>query len=283
MKNTFFLAVAALLFSVAVSAQSTVDSIAAKYKLLPMPAPLTIEKTFPVLGTYTLAGTGVNATTSTTATTNSTTTADVTATADATVANNLVITLDSVNKGMVWIDGLPEGRIKAYLKKSPATYRILAQKSESGKSVAEGTLMLDTTTQTLNIAIGMPYNETNPEAIFTLNNGTPTDNEVEIKAKSKNYAVRLGGVIVNRSAGTDQIDKFNNATGLQTLAHFPDLDVIRRSRLKKSTLFEMDATPELEAVQREYIQLATKLWNGTEPLDCDPLKDRDIFDLLGFD
>ena len=38
-----------------------------------------------------------------------------------------------------------------------------------------------------------------------------------IKAKSKNYAVRLGGVIVNRSAGTDQIDKFNNATGLQTL------------------------------------------------------------------
>ena len=104
-----------------------------------------------------------------------------------------------------------------------------------------------------------------------------------IKAKSKNYAVRLGGVIVNRSAGTDQIDKFNNATGLQTLAHFPDLDVIRRSRLKKSTLFEMEPTPELEAVQREYIQLATKLWNGTEPLDCDPLKDRDIFDLLGFD
>ena len=104
-----------------------------------------------------------------------------------------------------------------------------------------------------------------------------------IKAKSKNYAVRLGGVIVNRSAGTDQIDKFNAATGLQTLAHFPDLDLIRRSRLKKSTLFEMDATPELEAVQREYIRLATALWEGTEPLNCDPMKDRDIFDLLGFD
>ena len=182
MKNTFFLAIAALLFSVAVNAQSTVDSIAAKYKLLPMPQPLTIEKTFPVLGMYTLAGAGQASTTTTT----STTATDVTATTDAAVANNLVITLDSVNKGMVWIEGLPEGRIKAYLKKSPATYRILAQKSESGKSVAEGTLMLDTTTQTLNIAIGMPYNETNPEAIFTLNNSTPTDNEVEIKAKSKN-------------------------------------------------------------------------------------------------
>ena len=55
-----------------------------------------------------------------------------------------------------------------------------------------------------------------------------------IAAKSKNYDVRLGGVIVNRSAGSDQIDKYNAATGLQTLAHFPDLDVIRRSRLKKS-------------------------------------------------
>ena len=34
-----------------------------------------------------------------------------------------------------------------------------------------------------------------------------------------------------------------------TVAHFPDLDVIRRSRLKKSTLFEMESSPELEAVQ----------------------------------
>ncbi|MFM7690717.1 MAG: ferredoxin:protochlorophyllide reductase (ATP-dependent) iron-sulfur ATP-binding protein, partial [Alphaproteobacteria bacterium] len=55
-----------------------------------------------------------------------------------------------------------------------------------------------------------------------------------IKAKSKNYPVRLGGVICNRSAATDQIDRFNAASGMRTLAHFPDLDVIRRSRLKKA-------------------------------------------------
>ena len=60
-----------------------------------------------------------------------------------------------------------------------------------------------------------------------------------IGAKSRNYRVRLGGVIANRSAATDQIDKFNEQIGLKTMAHFPDLDVIRRSRLKKSTLFEM--------------------------------------------
>jgi light-independent protochlorophyllide reductase subunit L len=104
-----------------------------------------------------------------------------------------------------------------------------------------------------------------------------------ISAKAKNYDVRLGGVIANRSAATDQIDKFNAAVGLKTLAHFPDLDVIRRSRLKKATLFEMDTSPALEAVKLEYIKLAETLWAGTDPLAPDSLKDREIFDLLGFD
>ena len=49
-----------------------------------------------------------------------------------------------------------------------------------------------------------------------------------ILAKSRNYDVRIGGVIANRSAATDQIDKFNNEVGLDVLAHLPDLDVIRR-------------------------------------------------------
>ncbi len=104
-----------------------------------------------------------------------------------------------------------------------------------------------------------------------------------IGAKSKNYRVRLGGVIANRSAATDQIDKFNEQIGLKTMAHFPDLDVIRRSRLKKSTLFEMEESPELLRVQEEYLRLADKLWMGVDPLNAEPMKDRDIFDLLGFD
>ena len=104
-----------------------------------------------------------------------------------------------------------------------------------------------------------------------------------IQAKSKNYAVRLGGVIANRSKDTDQIDRFNAKTGLARLAHFPDLDVIRRSRLKKQTLFEMDQTPELEAVCNEYMRLAAHLWAGTVALDGQSMKDRDIFDFLGYD
>ncbi len=104
-----------------------------------------------------------------------------------------------------------------------------------------------------------------------------------IQAKAKNYDVRLGGIIANRSANTDEIDRFNDAIGLKRLAHFPDLDVIRRSRLKKSVLFEMDPSPELEAVQQEYLRLAASLWAGTEPLEAIPMKDREIFDFLGFD
>jgi light-independent protochlorophyllide reductase subunit L len=104
-----------------------------------------------------------------------------------------------------------------------------------------------------------------------------------IQAKSKNYNVRLAGVIANRSTATDQIDRFNEAIGLKRLALIPDLDVIRRSRLKKSTLFEMEPSPELEAVQAEYLRLAAALWAGAEPLDAKPMKDRDIFDFLGFD
>ncbi len=103
-----------------------------------------------------------------------------------------------------------------------------------------------------------------------------------ILAKSRNYDVRLGGVIANRSAATDQIDKFNARVGLDVLAHLPDLDEIRRSRLSKCTLFEMETTPAVEAVQDEYLRLAQILWDGRDPLLATPMKDRDIFDLLGF-
>jgi light-independent protochlorophyllide reductase subunit L len=104
-----------------------------------------------------------------------------------------------------------------------------------------------------------------------------------IRAKSKNYDVRLGGMIANRSKDTDQIDRFNAAVGLERIAHFPDLDVIRRSRLKKSTLFEMDPSPELDAVLAEYMRLAASLWVGSRSYDTVPMKDRDIFDFLGFE
>jgi light-independent protochlorophyllide reductase subunit L len=89
--------------------------------------------------------------------------------------------------------------------------------------------------------------------------------------------------VANRSKDTDQIDRFNDRVGMKTMAHFPDLDAIRRSRLKKCTIFEMEATPEVEAVQQEYLNLAQRMLDAVEPLEAESLKDREIFDLLGFD
>lgn len=165
MKNFFFLLVSAFLITATVKAQSTVDSIHAKYQLQPMPEALTIEKTFPVIGTYHL--------TSTTDTT-----------------QTVTISLDSTNKGIVWINGLPEGTMKAYLKKAPGTYRIISQKSASGAQVPEGTLYFDPNTNVLNVALGRPYDETDPTAIFANMNAAGTtdvaDNSAPVtKVKTK--------------------------------------------------------------------------------------------------
>jgi light-independent protochlorophyllide reductase subunit L len=104
-----------------------------------------------------------------------------------------------------------------------------------------------------------------------------------ILAKSKNYKVRVGGVVANRSRELDQVNKFNEVAGLKTLAHLPDNDVIRRSRLKKCTMFEMEPSEDVVAIQNEYLRLAQSMIDGVEPLPARPLKDREIFDLLGFD
>ena len=104
-----------------------------------------------------------------------------------------------------------------------------------------------------------------------------------VQAKSKNDNVTLVGCIANRSKDTDEVDRYCKEVGFKRVAHLPDLDAIRKSRLKKKTLFEMGDDKEIELVQKEYIRLAQLLWDGTDPLAPDPLEDRDIFELLGFD
>jgi hypothetical protein len=163
MKNAIFLFIAALLVTVSVNAQSTVDSIHAKYQLQPMPDTLTIEKTFPVLGTYQLNSADAN-------------------------GQTVTVTLDSTNRGIVWVNGLPEGTMKAYLKKSPGIYRIVSQKSQSGTQIPEGTLYFDPTTNNLNIALGRPYNEADPTAIFS--NPTATDATADVAGNANQTKVK---------------------------------------------------------------------------------------------
>jgi light-independent protochlorophyllide reductase subunit L len=104
-----------------------------------------------------------------------------------------------------------------------------------------------------------------------------------INAKAKNYEVRVAGIIANRSKATDEIDRFAEATGMKRLAHFADVDAIRRSRLKKCTIFEMEDSPEVEIARNEYKKLAAQLWAGGEPCNAVPMKDREIFEFLGFE
>lgn len=138
----------------------TVDSIAAKYrdKIVAAPTALTQEKIFPAIGHY-----------------ESTTNAD---------ASSVSIALDQQNKGLIWIEGLPQGKVKGLLTKSPATYKIPAQKTEDGKDVAEGTLIFDKEQNTLSICIGKNYDAENPAAAFM---AAPVE-EVSATVSTKNKA-----------------------------------------------------------------------------------------------
>ena len=120
----------------------TVDSIRAKYEgklVVSKPAP-TIDQVFPVIGQY---ESSVN-----------------------TDAKSVSVAIDETNKGIVWITGLPQGKIKAMLKRSPATYRIPPQTGEDGKQIPEGTAIFDPETNTLSISIGKKFNETDPASVF---------------------------------------------------------------------------------------------------------------------
>lgn len=181
MKKRIFAAAVAIAVAASVHAQSTVDSIAAKYKLQPMPAALTIEQTFPVLGNYQLT----NSTEGT---------------------GTVTVNLDSSNKGIIWVDGLPQGRIKAYLKQSPSTYRILSQKTAGGKQVQEGTLYYDTTAHELHVALGKAYNESDPTSVFSLNTDMSTTADVAAPAAGETEAkVKTGDTKMKAETKGNQV------------------------------------------------------------------------------
>ncbi|MEO0390196.1 MAG: ferredoxin:protochlorophyllide reductase (ATP-dependent) iron-sulfur ATP-binding protein [Pseudomonadota bacterium] len=104
-----------------------------------------------------------------------------------------------------------------------------------------------------------------------------------VQAKSKNYKVRLAGCVANRSKETNEVDRYCDTVGFNRIAHMPDVDAIRRSRLKKKTLFEMDDEEDIVRCRAEYMRLAQLLYDGTEGMAPAPMEDRDIFELLGFD
>jgi hypothetical protein len=141
-----------------------------KYAMLPMPEPLTTEKIFPAIGKY-----------------------DVTTKDGATA--QVTVTLDETNKGIVWIEGLPEGKIKGYLRQSPAVYKIPAQKTESEKNIASGVFIYDKDANALNLCVGCEYKTEDPAVAFLPADQQPVEEQpvkksrktakVKVKAKAK--------------------------------------------------------------------------------------------------
>jgi hypothetical protein len=191
-----------------------------KYKLLPMPEALTTEKIFPVIGKYTLTDKDG-------------------ATTEATV------TLDESNKGIVWVEGLPQGKIKAYLRKSPGIYKIPVQKLDEGevaveteetdaktakaskkakaekaaKELPEGVLIFDKDNNMLDVCIGCPYNAEDPAVAFA----APAEPEMEVteetvkakKATAKTKAKKVKPVQTWKYSGNKVVEETTAITPAQ--------------------------------------------------------------------
>ena len=142
-----------------------------KYKMLPMPEALTTEKIFPTIGTYTVSSADPVVTTA--STTESTTTENA-------ASSTVTITLDETSKGIVWVDGLPQGKFKAYLRKSPGVYMIPAQ-TVNEKEMGQGVLIYDKDANKLDVCIGCTYNNDDPASAFAAAPVEPVVEEPVVK------------------------------------------------------------------------------------------------------
>lgn len=163
----------ASVYSITYAQTSVAPEIPKNYKpqpkeLLPMPKELTDADIFPVLGKYELIDEEGN-------------------------VSIVSVALDQENKGLVWVNGLPQGKFRADLRVSPAIYKIPEQKTlqndidgevvasvntdtegdvattdarYSGKTLKGGALLYDSVTNKMYVNLGAKYNEDNPIAVF---------------------------------------------------------------------------------------------------------------------
>lgn len=153
-------------------------------ELLPMPTAITNEAIFPAIGVYELKDKDGN-------------------------AAHVTVIQDEENKGIVWIEGLPQGKIKAFLKQSPAVYKIPAQEpvkdmvaeeavveeaapkakkqtatAPKANLLPEGTLYYDRDNNIMQIQLGTKFNEAEPLQVFnTTDEAATAPEEAEVTAK----------------------------------------------------------------------------------------------------
>ncbi len=102
-----------------------------------------------------------------------------------------------------------------------------------------------------------------------------------VREKSRTHPLRLAGLIGNRTAKRDLIDKYVEACPMTVLEVLPLIEDIRISRVKGKTLFEMaESDLNLEFICNYYLNIADQLISQPEGVIPQELPDRELFSLL---
>jgi light-independent protochlorophyllide reductase subunit L len=102
-----------------------------------------------------------------------------------------------------------------------------------------------------------------------------------VREKSKTHPLRLAGLIGNRTAKRDLIDKYVEVCQMPVLEVLPLIEDIRVSRVKGKTIFEMaESEPTLTGICDFYLNIADQLLAHPEGVIPVELDDRELFTLL---
>lgn len=102
-----------------------------------------------------------------------------------------------------------------------------------------------------------------------------------VREKARTHPLRLAGLIGNRTAKRDLIDKYVEACPMPVLEVLPLIEDIRVSRVKGKTLFEMaESEVSLNYICDYYLNIADQLLSQPEGVIANELADRELFTLL---
>lgn len=102
-----------------------------------------------------------------------------------------------------------------------------------------------------------------------------------VREKARTHPLRLAGLVGNRTAKRDLIDKYVEACPMPVLEVLPLIEDIRISRVKGKTLFEMaESENSLNYVCDFYLNIADQLLSQPEGVVPKELGDRELFSLL---
>ncbi len=102
-----------------------------------------------------------------------------------------------------------------------------------------------------------------------------------VREKARTHPLRLAGLIGNRTAKRDLIDKYVEACPMPVLEILPLIEDIRISRVKGKTLFEMaESESSLDYICNFYLNIADQFLTEPEGVIPQELSDRELFTLL---